>query len=40
MHFLLWPDNILKLTEGLKEQYIQHVDSIISAVFPNENIVW
>ena len=31
------PDNVPKLTEGSKEQYIQHVDSVISAVFPSEH---
>ena len=37
MNYLLQVDSVPKLTEGSKEQYIQHVDSVISAAFPSEH---
>ena len=37
VHFLLWADNVPKLTEGSKGQYIQHVDSVTPAIFPSKN---
>ena len=30
------PDNVPKLTEGSKKQYIQHAYSVISVLFPSE----
>ena len=37
VHCLLWAENVPKLTSSTEEEYIQHIDKVIKASFPNEN---
>jgi len=37
VHCLLWANDVPKLNADTKQQYIEHVDSVMSARIPNEN---
>ena len=37
VHCLLWAENVIELTDSTKQEYIQHIDKVISVNFPRAN---